>query len=78
MQSSMLTIYIHKHGSQLLSDQRIHDIPESIPPKQFEEYIELQKSQIQRSKDEIEELQQRILNQKNNLDIALNQFSSFK
>jgi hypothetical protein len=59
MQSSMLTIYIHQHGRQLLSDQRIHDIPESIPPKQFEEYIELQKSQIQRSKDEIEELQQR-------------------
>jgi hypothetical protein len=22
----------------------LHDIPESIPPKQFEEYIELQKS----------------------------------
>jgi hypothetical protein len=66
----------------------LHDIPESIPPKQFEEYIELQKSQIQRSKEEIERLQETILNQKTNLEIAikeegttvdeLNQFSSFK
>ena len=66
----------------------LHDIPESIPPKQFEEYIELQKSQIQRSKEEIETLQQRIQDQKSNLDIAikeeattmdeLKQFSSFK
>ena len=66
----------------------LHDIPESIPPEQFQEYIELQKSLIQRSKEEIERLQERILNQKSNLDIALkdegttwdelNQFSSFK
>jgi hypothetical protein len=27
----------------------LRDIPESIPPKQFEEYIELQKSQMKRS-----------------------------
>jgi chromosome segregation ATPase len=50
--------------------------------------MEQQKSQIQRSKEEIETLQQRILNEKSNLDIALkeeattldelNQFSSFK
>jgi hypothetical protein len=66
----------------------LQDIPESIPPKQFEEYIELQKSQIQRSKEEIERLQQMILNQKSNLEIAikeegttmneLHQFSSLK
>jgi polyhydroxyalkanoate synthesis regulator phasin len=66
----------------------LHDIPESIPPKQFEEYIELQKSEIQRSKEELERLEQRILNQKSNLEIAINeegttmdelkQFSSFK
>jgi hypothetical protein len=49
----------------------LQDIPESIPPKQFEEYIELQKSQIQRSKEEIERLQQMILNQKSNLEIAI-------
>jgi hypothetical protein len=30
------------------------------PPKQFEKYIELQKSHIQSSKEEIERLQQRI------------------
>ncbi len=66
----------------------LHDIPQSVLPEQFQEYIEQQKSQIQRSKEEIESLQQRILNQKSNLDIALkeeattldelNQFSSFK
>jgi hypothetical protein len=66
----------------------LHDIPESIPPEQFQEHIELQKIQIQTSKEEIENLQQRILNEKSNLDIALkeqgttmdelNQFSSFK
>jgi hypothetical protein len=66
----------------------LHDIPESIPPKQFQEYIELQKSQIERSKEEIERLQERILNQKSNLDSALkeegttrdelNQFSLLK
>lgn len=66
----------------------LHDIPESIPPKQFQEYIELQKIQIQTSKEEIESLQQRILNEKSNLDTALReegttldelkQFSSFK
>jgi hypothetical protein len=66
----------------------LHDIPESILPEQFQEYIEQQKSQIQRSKEEIETLQQRILNEKSNLDIALkeeattldelNDFSSFK
>jgi hypothetical protein len=66
----------------------LHDIPESIPPKQFQEYIELQKIQIQTSKDEIERLQLRIRNEKNNLAVALeeqgttldelNQFSSFK
>jgi hypothetical protein len=66
----------------------LHDIPESIPPKQYQEYIELQKIQIQTSKEEIESLQQRILNEKSNLDIALkeqgttmaelNQYSSFK
>jgi hypothetical protein len=66
----------------------LHDIPESVPPKQFQEYIELQKIQIQTSKEEIESLQQTILNEKSNLDVALkeqgttmvelNQFSSFK
>ncbi|MFZ0223908.1 MAG: hypothetical protein WB988_18235 [Candidatus Nitrosopolaris sp.] len=64
------------------------ELPESIPPGQFQEYIELQKSQIEKSKEEIERLEQRILNQKSNLDIALkeegttwdelNQFSSLK
>jgi hypothetical protein len=66
----------------------LHDIPESIPPEQFQEYIEIQKSQIERSKEEIESLQEKILNQKSNLDTAikeegttldeLKQFSSFK
>jgi peptidoglycan hydrolase CwlO-like protein len=66
----------------------LHDIPESISPKQFEEYIELQKSQINRSKEEIQRLEERIQNQKSSLDIALKeggtimdelkQFSSFK
>jgi hypothetical protein len=49
----------------------LQDIPESIPPKQFQEYIELQISQIQRSKEEIERLEQRIQNQKSSLEIAL-------
>jgi chromosome segregation ATPase len=66
----------------------LHDIPESIPPEQFQEYIEIQKSQIERSKEEIESLQERLPNQKSNLDTAikeegttldeLKQFSSFK
>ncbi len=66
----------------------LHDIPESIPPKQFEEYIELQKSQIQKLKEEIGRLEQGILNENINLEIAikekgttmdeLNQFSTFK
>ena len=66
----------------------LHDIPESIPPKQFQEYIEQQKSEIQSSKEEIEKLEQRIQNQKNSFEIALKeggttidelkQFSSIK
>jgi hypothetical protein len=66
----------------------LHNIPESIPPEQFQEYIELQKIQIQTSKEEIESLQLRIRKEKNNLAAALeeqgttldelNQFSSFK
>ncbi|MGC2571112.1 MAG: hypothetical protein WA364_06330, partial [Candidatus Nitrosopolaris sp.] len=47
------------------------DIPESVPPMQFEEYIELQKSQIYRSKKEIERLEQRIQNQKTDLETAI-------
>lgn len=39
------------------------ELPESIPPGQFQEYIELQKSQIEKSKEEIERLEQRIVNQ---------------
>jgi hypothetical protein len=49
----------------------LHDIPESILPEQFQEYIEVQKSQIQKSKEEIQRLQQTILNEKSNLDNAL-------
>lgn len=36
------------------------NIPESVPPMQFEEDMELQKSHIRRSKEEIERLEQRI------------------
>jgi hypothetical protein len=35
-------------------------IPESVPPMQFEEYIQLQKSHIRMSKEKIERLEQRI------------------
>ena len=47
------------------------DIPESVPPMQFEEYIELQKSHIRRSTEEIERLEQRIQNQKTDLETAI-------
>jgi len=49
----------------------LHDIPESVPPIQFQEYLELQKSQIERSKEEVERLQETILNEKSNLDTAI-------
>lgn len=49
----------------------LHDIPKSVPPIEFQEYIELQKSQIERSKEDIERLEETILNQKSNLDTAL-------
>jgi hypothetical protein len=66
----------------------LHEIPESVPPEQFQEYIELQKTQIQMSKEEIERLQLKIRDEKRNLAVALeeqgttldetNQFCSFK
>jgi hypothetical protein len=66
----------------------LHEIPESVPPQQFQEYIELQKTQIQTSKEEIERVQLRIRNEKRNLAVVLEdhgttldeltQFSSFK
>ena len=68
--------------------RKLLDLSESVPLAQFAEYIELQKSRIRKSQEELEKLELKILDQKTSLDIVLNeegttrdelkQFSSLK
>ena len=68
--------------------RKLLDLSESIPLAQFPEYIELQKTQIRKSQEELEKLKQQTIDVKTRLDIALdeerttrdelNQFSSMK
>jgi uncharacterized protein YeeX (DUF496 family) len=68
--------------------KQLFDLSESVPLQQIPEYIERQTSRNGKLKQEIEELEQKILDAKSRLDIVLNeeattrdelnQFSSFK
>ena len=68
--------------------KQLLDLSESVPVGQIPEYIEEQRSQVQKSKEELEKLDAKILNLKTDLHIALDeeattlgeldQFSSLK